>query len=316
MRLPDDCVYEQDLRRCLFYLNYLNDKKIKVFCESNAPASICDSINEKIFSLIKEPSERVKFIKEMKSECDNSLVKLESFKWLIDNERAAYWFWFLFIEPKQIVVNIPSSSSPLTIPYIFTPPRSIRYLSVDSSHQTRINAIINYFEQWSVDNIIDSKLFAQGISTAIIKTQIINQLKIRWSDIFTQKDPFGFIKIRNDESLSWAWQYMKKYKYNLFNFMDIAPVSKKDYELALYCAWDTAYDQDGGIGKRYFLSELKKAWGQKKFRDNSKGTRVVNTRIPEHVKRKLDFLVDERKTSIADMISQLIEQEYNNHSKK
>lgn len=313
MRVPEESVYDNDIRRCLFYARYLEKNKMSIHFNTSTPSEICKSVNEKIHSLIKTSCERVSFINDMKLECDNTLVKLEYFSWFQKNERAAYWVWFSFSDLKTLTVHLPSASSSVnnpeqTFPYEIKTPGNIRPLAVTTSHSSRVNAIIHYFDQWSLNEVVDEKLLMQGITVAQIKLQILNMLRMKWSDIFNQKDPFGCIKNRTDENTSWAWRYIKNYKHSLFNLMDLSPVSKEENELALYCAWDTTHNDD--VGRKYFLSEFKKAWGQKKFRDNSKNTRVVNTRISNGVKEKLDILAQENNKSIADTISILIEQEY------
>lgn len=177
----------------------------------------------------------------------------------------------------------------------------------------RLESIIQYFDQWQLDRYMDARLSAQGFSSAKMKSQIIIQLKARWSEIYSEKDPFGFIKDRTDENMSWAWRYIKNYPHPLFDHTNLTPVSKKETELALYCVWDTA--PDDGIGKKYFMSEFKKAWSQKKFRDSSKDTRVLNTRLPKDVKEKLDFMARKYNKSIADMVSYLIEGAYRSQNK-
>lgn len=313
MRVPEESVHDNDIRRCLFYARYLEKKKMSIHFNTSTPSEICKSVNEKIHSLIKSSYERVSFINNMKLECDNILVKLECFSWLQKNERAAYWVWFSLSELKTLTVHLPSASSSVnnpeqTFPYEIKTPGNIRPLAVITSHSSRVNATIHYFDQWDLNKFVDRRWLMQGITAAQIKLQILNSLRMKWSVIFTQKDPFGCIKNRTDENTSWAWRYIKNYKYPLFNLMDLSPVSKEENELALYCAWDTTHNDD--VGRKYFLSEFKKAWGQKKFRDNSKDTRVVNTRINKRVKEKLDILAQKNNKSIADTISMLIEQEY------
>ncbi|HGI5920110.1 TPA: hypothetical protein ACJTDP_003891, partial [Yersinia enterocolitica] len=313
MKASEENVYDGDIRRCLFYARYLKEKKMDIYLNKYTPSEICKSVNEKIHELMGTSYERVNFINDMQLECDNALVKLECFSWFQKNERATYWVWFFFLDLKTLTVHLPSASSSVnnpeqTFPYEIKTPGNIRPLAVTTSHSSRVNAIIHYFDQWSFNEVVDEKLLMQGITVAQIKLQILNVLRMKWSVIFNQKDPFGCIKNRTDENTSWAWRYIKNYKHPLFNLMDLSPVSKEENELALYCAWDTTHNDD--VGRKYFLSEFKKAWGQKKFRDNSKNTRVVNTRISNGIKEKLDILAQENNKSIADTISVLIEQEY------
>lgn len=318
MKVPGDSVSESDIRRCHFYIRYLYEKNIPVHSVGHNPDEICESINKNLHSHLALSVERARFIEDMKLACDYSLVRIEEFKWLAINERAAYWFWSFFLSPKEMTVYMPSASGSsnipeISFPYPVTPPGSILPLSINASHQMRLESIIQYFDQWQLDRYMDAQLSAQGFSPAKMKSQIIIQLKARWSEIYSEKDPFGFIKDRTDENMSWAWRYIKNYPHPLFDHKSLTPASKKETELALYCVWDTA--PDDGIGKKYFMSEFKKAWGQKKFRDSSKNTRVLNTRIPKDVKEKLDFMARKYNKSIADMVSYLIEGEYHSQNK-
>ncbi|WP_312805778.1 hypothetical protein [Atlantibacter hermannii] len=318
MKVPGDSVSERDIRRCHFYIRYLTDNKMSVHSSGYNPDEVCESINKSLCNHLTSSVERARFIENMKLACDHSLVRIEEFKWLTINERAAYWLWSFFISPKEITVHMPSASGSsnvpeISFPYSVTPPGSILPLSINASHQMRLESIIQYFDQWKLDRHMDAQLSAKGFSPAKMKSQIITQLKSRWSKIYSEKDPFGFIKDRTDENMSWAWRYIKNYPHSLFDHNKLAPVSKKETELALYCVWDTA--PDDGIGKKYFMSEFKKAWSQKKFRDSNKGTRVLNTRLQKDVKEKLDFMARKYNRSIADMVSYLIEGAYHSQNK-
>ncbi|MBJ8415310.1 hypothetical protein [Citrobacter cronae] len=321
MKVPGDSVSERDIRRCHFYIRYMSepDKNIPVHLEGHALDDVCGAINKSLRSYLTSSVERARFIADMKLACDCSLVRIEEFKWLAINERATYWLWSLFLSPKEMIVHMPSASGSsnvpeISFPYPVTPPGSILPLSSNASHKTRLDSVIQYFDQWQLNSsYMDAKLFSQGFSPAKIKSQIIVQLKTRWSEIYSEKDPFGFIKDRTEENMSWAWRYIKNYPHPLFDYKNLSPVSKKETELALYCVWDTA--PDDGIGKKYFMSEFKKAWSQKKFRDSSKDTRVLNTRLPKDIKEKLDLMASKYNKSIADMVSYLIEGAYRSQNK-
>ncbi|EHR8826113.1 MULTISPECIES: hypothetical protein [Enterobacter] len=318
MKVPGDSVSERDIRRCHFYIRHMADNKIPVHSFDYNPDEVCESINQSLRNHLASSVERARFIENMKIKCDYSLVRIEDFKWLDVDERAAYWFWSFFLSPREMTVHMPSASSSsnvpdISFPYPVTPPGSILPLSINTSHKSRVDSIVQYFDQWKLDRHVDAQLFSQGFSPAKMKSQIIIQLKSRWSEIYSEKDPFGFIKDRSDENMSWAWRYIKNYPHPLFDHKSLAPASKKETELALYCVWDTA--PDDGIAKKYFMSEFKKAWSQKKFRDSSKDTRVLNTRLPKDVKEKLDFMSRKYNKSIADMVSYLIEGAYRSQSK-
>lgn len=318
MKVSGDNISERDMRRCHFYIRHLREKRIIVDSEGYSSDEVCRSINKALSYYLKSSVERADFISNMKKICDYSLVRIKEFHWLYKSKRATYWFWHFFLKPEVMTVNIPSAASSvntpeLTMPYPVTPPGSIAPLSVNSSHQMRLEAIVQYFDQWIIDRYIDAQVFAQGFTPAKIKSQIIIQLKERWSEIYNQKDPFGFIKDRTDENIAWAWRYIKNYPHALFEHRNLTPVSKEETELAMYGVWDTA--PDDGIGKKYFMSEFKKAWSQKKFRDNSKNTSVLNTRLPKNVKEKLDFMAAKYNKSIAEMVSYLIEGAYNSQNR-
>ncbi|MCU1791397.1 hypothetical protein [Pectobacterium polaris] len=319
MRVPGDRIDERDMRKCLFYVRYLKEKGMASIITANSdPSSISMIVNGHISSRINSASEKVEFINQMKLACERNIVGSEHFKWLIKNERAAYWVWYYFIEPRQINVHLPTFSSNnnsigMSVPFFIKTPGSILPMCISNSHKLRVDTIMNYFDNWDIGRDLYTEHLSQGFSLSNVLTQVLNNLKGEFSNIVNKKDPFSFLDKSNEDNLLWAWRYIKNHPKveKVFDLRFLSPVSKNETLLDIYCAWDTSNSNM----KYDFLLEFKKAWSQKKFRDKNKDTRVINTRVHKEIKDKLELLAKIHRMNISDIVSMLIEREARNYFK-
>ncbi len=236
------------------------------------------------------------------TEAEKLLLPIKEFSWLEDDDRACYWVWGTILQsPLAAWPNQP-------LPFFFinsqetrTAPgyQSLGLKTVTTNTEERLEEIVKYFDragqppQWQFN--------------------LINELKVRWIEIYNARKPFPWLKQDNVEQCDWAWNYISKPNlllgwYNTPPVLGFSPTKQEEKYLAIYAAFDcwTAPPDS----KKLFCHNFNKAWHQKKHRDSRQGKKVCNLVLREDVKNKLDQMAYERDITLNRLVEALVENEY------
>ncbi|EKN5094280.1 hypothetical protein ACSOQX_003071 [Yersinia enterocolitica] len=140
----------------------------------------------------------------------------------------------------------------------------------------------------------------------------LTEKKEQWLRVYNKfNNPFWFPDSKCIQSYyddyRWVFNYFEKHnmtKGNVEKFNDSPP------NLVLFSMFDKwAVEQTEPVIELFIL-KMKKAWGQKKFRDSVKEKKVLNTYINKESKKQLDFLAKKNDRKINEEIEAIIHDAY------
>lgn len=257
-------------------------------------------INSSIKNKFPDRKKREEFIANMQRACVDEVIPLSMFDWIKDNSRACYWIWCQVraATVSQLSAYQNSTNEMKVPPYVQAPQVNIslplysqfNLNTLPASHQERFDAIIDFFDLWSAGDVE--------------KNKYLFDMKIKWSAIFNEQDPFYWLSEADNRQCLWAWEYASPKIHSYY----IKPLSPKDYYYATYALFDTwaTYPDT----KKIFLMKMNKAWGQKKYRDGLIHKVLLNTYLDAEVKIKLDALAEGEGKKINEMITALINEAF------
>ncbi|NIL22278.1 hypothetical protein HB991_07080 [Yersinia mollaretii] len=141
---------------------------------------------------------------------------------------------------------------------------------------------------------------------------LLNERKQVWERIQSKfKNPFWFPSDRYsshyDSDYRWLLSYFEKIKITEKS----VDIYKKNLpHLVIFSLFDRWVSKHTDSEVELFIIKLKKAWGQKKFRDGVKDKKVLNTYIGKESKKQLDYLVRKNKRKINEELEVLIHDAY------
>lgn len=124
-------------------------------------------------------------------------------------------------------------------------------------------------------------------------------------------DPFWFSSEKYDAKYLVDYQWVMSYfdKNNIANGgVDFG--FKGNMSLEIHSVFDWWIDNKSDAEVELFIIRMKKAWGQKKFRDSVASKKVLNTYISKGSKRQLDYLASKNEMKINELIEMLINDAY------
>ncbi|SGZ19828.1 hypothetical protein [Moritella viscosa] len=252
------------------------------------------------------------YIEKLESEFLINHVSNDDIDWLDENnEFMCYLIWSSInlinkknTTPKNVFTNVELSTDHMTFNFndIFTPRF---FISPDcdilpitkkphSSKEARVLIV----------NSIDSSEL-----TISNKIQLINFLREQYSKSFDIKI-YKWIDKNNEEQINWIYNYLEEKEMKLDNFT--LPSLKNEYNMLIsaFCLWNFKSVDDKIGSKDMFLLRLRKAWNQKKHRDNNQNKKPYNIEMSIDIGDKIAFIArsyDKKKNEIVEM---LINQEY------
>lgn len=124
-------------------------------------------------------------------------------------------------------------------------------------------------------------------------------------------DPFWFSSKKYDSKYSLDYQWVMSYfdKNNIANG-GVDFDFKGNMSLKIHSVFDRWVDSKSDAEAELFIIRMKKAWGQKKFRDSVAAKKVLNTYISKGSKRQLDYLASKNGMKINELIEMLINDAY------
>ncbi|MGY8896448.1 MAG: hypothetical protein ACKVI8_00310 [Paraglaciecola sp.] len=259
-----------------------------------------ESINRFVHSRGGSSTESAQYVNDLLTEAKQTLLPLRELDWLKKSDRTCFYVW-AEISNSQFFAspNAPVShgNSPQYNAY------ALHYNQLGlkvwpSNTQERFDEVINFFDR-----------VRQPLSWQL---QLIVELRNWWSEIYTTRKPFSWLKQDDEAQCRWAWEYMSKITWtgNRPPVLNAKPVGLNEMYAAMYAvydSWNASPDT-----KRLFLNDFNKAWQQKKHRDSRQGKKVCNIVLNSDVKDMLDELATLRGMKKNELIENLIINEHKN----
>jgi hypothetical protein len=259
-------------------------------------------INDVIASQDWSTQQKDQKVRALFREAKQVLLPLGEIDWLKKNERACYWAWatiskcqFLAAPNHPVFQHLDGGQQAFVPGYT-----QLGLKGNPANSKERFDEIVKFFDRTM------QPLDWQRLLVAHLKSQ--------WSQIYTARKPFTWLKQDYDDQIRWAWEYICKPKWgeNRPPLNGFAPTGKAEMYLAIYAAFDSWGATSES--KRLFLIDFNKAWHQKKLRDSRAGAKPCSFVLREEVKGKLDIMATQRSMKLNKLVEELIENEFSRFS--
>ncbi|MDT3607147.1 hypothetical protein ACXFAT_10185 [Cronobacter dublinensis] len=234
-----------------------------------------------------------KMLKNLSSEFKKAKKEIIDIKlpWIKDNKRACCWLWlYIARESEGKNNNLMEYYITLNLPDFCT------------NHDERYNAIIDFF----------------CISYCLHKDtmKIIDDVKKEWMNIQFPTLSLTWLSEENKSQTDWAANYLST-KDKRFNALRMLVGPDENY--LSVCAYFDAWERKN-IGspsdKKLLLSEINRAWNQKKSRLQRENMKSLNVVINEDTKKYLKIMANDKNENINKYIESLITAAWENYIHK
>lgn len=148
------------------------------------------------------------------------------------------------------------------------------------------------------------------------KIKIINNTKALHHTIFTENKYIDWIDVKNTDQLYWATDYLRKAGMLIGAKLFLAQTNEDIF--AKVCASLDAMGNYHNINfpyipsadKKYFISSMRKAWSQKKFRDKKDAEAAQDVLLTRKANKQLSELSSAYGISSVEMLTNIIDSAY------
>ncbi len=251
-----------------------------------------------------EDDTRSGFINQTLAEIKKQILLDEEFNWVdVRNDRLCYFTWF-YVLKRFGTYTTSLSAYPHQIP-----PLANSHIQNQSTEQLNQQPSLFFIPQWSPSNSQERKKwlfeFFDKSSTVVEqeKYSIMKSIKDSWALTFNNQKLHQWIDKENELQIYWLWSYLPK---ELFDYRQ-QPINIKEQYLAIVGMLDFWTDEITKI--KYHLDKAKRAWSQKKHREN-RGERIsCNFVLSFDAKKTLDEIAEHKDKKLSEMIEYLIFEE-------
>ncbi|MEH6369238.1 hypothetical protein [Pectobacterium carotovorum] len=305
-------IKRSNLRDCYFYLQWLgsNKKIIKNGVNLQDAESCRQAANQIINKYFSNKDSLENLLAEMDAAYDENILPIESFEWLNQDPRAAFWLWanIYKLADYQLGLNSPTDSVLGQNWY-----QRLALSSSPINHQERIDNIIKFFD----------RIIVSTPPINYLKKQIMDRFKDQWKYIYSKPIPLKWLP-DDEDAVLWAWNNLQKIQQEKTMINGVlslslsspglttwfTPLSHTERCLALRAALDLWIDAPDT--KQLFLLNLNKAWNQQKLRQSRTDKKALNTYLKNETKMRLDVLATHYNMRISDILEKLINEHYRN----
>lgn len=288
-----------ELRVLGFYRGYLieryGDNAKKQFGLSDDANYIRNVI--KNFISIKTRSERDGLIKDMNRDMNENIISTNELSWIFESFEMTSFMWGAVVLEKNEDDRSELKMNPMNIDFN-------TYIKMGLPlyvfhHEQRVKILIDYFDkQWFFSNKVSSM-------------KLIDNLTMEWKIESKSVKEFKWLSIENKGSIDWALDYLKKYddseRYNgsginslpIFNSVNLH--EKKIDIYSILRLWRCHHSE-----KTLLISNMNKAWQQRKLRHERTTKKAINCYVDIEVKKKLDELVKDSGFQMNYILADLI----------
>jgi hypothetical protein len=272
----DDYVSEKDVRKCQFYVRYIeqvNNAKIKIQTDFNwndksgNVDETCYWINNVLNSSFRGNERDInEFVKRIESFCKDEILPLTEFDWIKNNKRICLWLWHQ------------------TIRY------SYRRGDAFPEHRGRFEALVEHFDSLN--------------ESGNRKRELLNNFRGDWQRKGNTFDPFVS---ESAEVINYLWRYSIKLHDNITR--NFSPISDEDRKICLTGFYDCILDTPEK--KELFLRKIKSAQSSHKHREKAgKGNINKNFLLSLNNNEKLNEMIMLAGIKRDDFMNRLIAEEY------
>lgn len=231
----------------------------------------------------------------------------DSIRWITKNLRASLWFSNYYQNHLIATIHFCVNESSNHVDYIITgidcsftilPPNPQMNLPYTPNDSTKPCLINNY--NFNVE----------------YKLKSINNAQALYYAIYTQHKYTDWIEVKNQDQLYWAVDYLSKAGMLIKPYLFMAQNNEEMF--AQICAsldaldnyHDTNLQYTPSVNKKYFISNMRKAWSQKKFRDKQDMEAAQEHIFSRKYMHKLELLSSEHGVSSVDYLKHLIDEAF------
>lgn len=274
-----DYVSEKDIRKCQFYVHYMENRqrsRIRTRDEfdwdnkSENTDEICRWINfelDEYFRGIERDIDR--FVKKMEAACKDEILSLVEFDWFKNDKRICLWIWHENNLHRQ------------------------RRGDAFPEHRGRFNSIVKYID--SID------------LSGNQKKELIDEFRYKWQKNGNTLDPFSN---ENKEVINYLWNYSIKLHGNITHHF--SPISDEDKKVCLTGFYDCILNTPEK--KELFLRKIKSALSSHKHREKA-GKGNINKKFLLSLEndKKLNEMISSSNMKRDDFMNRLIAEEHKRH---
>ncbi len=275
----DHYISEKDVRKCQFYLRYMDNRKHseirvhRVFnrrdnCEN--VEEICYWINTALDYTFKgNERDRGYFVNKMEASCKDRILPLVKFDWIKNDKRICLWLWYKNIGYRR------------------------RLGDVFPEHLGRFDAIVEYFDTMN--------------NGGYQKKESLDNAKGDWQRKWNTPDPFNK---ENIEAINYLWDSAVKLHSNIIQYF--SPITDDDRKICLTGFYDCILDTPEK--KELFLRKIKSALSSHKHREKA-GKDHINKKFLLSLEndKKLNDMIALAGAKRDDFMNRLIAEEYERH---
>lgn len=272
-----DYVSEKDIRKCRFYVRYMENRersRIRVstnFDWENNSGNVWETntwINNELDSYFRRRDVKYinDFVDEMEALCKDEILPLEEFNWFRHDKRICLWLWR------------ESSAYRGWRDHAFP------------DHRGRFEVLVEYFD---VKGLGGNK-----------KRELLDDYKDDWQRKGNTEDPFSK---ENSETINYLWNYTVKLHGNINRYF--SPISDDDRKICLTGFYDCILDTPEK--KELFLRKMKSALSSHKHREKA-GKGNINKKFLLSLEndKKLNDMIAISGMKRDDFMNRLIASEY------
>lgn len=315
-----------DIRVCNFFLRclYMKNMAIKNIDYYNDIRSCKRVIIQAFDSTNISGQDKDNLCKEIETAIEKEILPLDEFDWIKNDERAAFWICAYLLHTPIISNQMITGSDNIYYPSM-SPGKLQQYHNeyiylgfhdIPDTHNKRFERIIRFFDHLS--DIFHTPDKNYITLCPLLKKQIIINFKNKWRLIYQKPLPVKWLPDQ-ENVVSWAWDFIKKYFSNhpltmwgpnaTYNFVqNTTPLNHAEKLLAVRATFDLWEGDDDS--KKLLLMNLNKAWNQKKLRETRVDKKALNTYLKIKTKIQLDELAEHYDMRISDILEKLISQHY------
>lgn len=194
------------------------------------------------------------------------------------------------------------------------------YLHPPSYGKITLNANGDIIGQ--VQDLFDN--YKTGLEPELItedrKIGYMEKLRVLWSTIYDKCGYNDWLEQDSEKRIKWAKNYLKGKKHYVNNVY--GTFSDQQYKAVLLASLDLIEFKSGvlkrseyqeSVTKNKFMDRMTRSWAQKEFRDSGKAKTLHHFALTKNTKERLDEMVEDNDEKQVDLLSRLINEEYETH---
>lgn len=228
-----------------------------------------------------------------------NLIPMESFGWIEADKESCCFFWGLI--KSNMIID-------------FANYKRMTFTTIDDdilkynpcNHKERFLRIVEYFDSLLTED------------NSYNKKELMEYIKRQWLLSCKDVKPLNWLDVNSSKCVLWCWNYLEGYDrdereasslVNGINSLSyFNPTNNEERFLAIYSVlklWKCHHSE-----KKMLISNMSKAWHQRKLREERVGQKAINCYLDAEVKERLDKLARQRRCQLSEFLTELINEEY------